>query len=580
MKKIIEQIRQRADIIDIISDHVAIKQRGKNYVGLCPFHSEKTPSFTVTPERNMYKCFGCGEGGDIISFYQKINNLGFHETIIELAQRYNIPLDIRVNNRDKILELNQLAADYFIDNLLYNPNSTNILEYLSKRNINESTIRKYSIGYANNEWHGLLNLFKDSNVDPVLIAECNLFAKKEGSKNYYDRFRDRIMLPIYNERNDMIAFSGRSLNSSNAKYLNSSDSYFFCKGKNLFLLNKSIENIKTKDQIIVTEGYFDAITMHENGFNNTVASMGTALTQWQLNLCHKYTCNTIVALDSDTAGNQAVKRFLDNIKDEYISTSKILRLNDCKDPDEFINKNGIDAMKDAVDNAINPIEFILEDISKQSNLKTLRDKLNAIKELIPVLYKINNPIVRSNYIKIIADKLDIREDDIVTEYKRIKNKEEIIKVNKIIDPIKEAELNLLSTYFINEEYWNILLIALVNVNFCNKKLQLIKQTIEDEIKNCNNINILKDNVLDKLVDNEVNSDISDLFFRLEIRDIDSEKKLELFLNENLGIINRNKIEAENKILKDKHSNIDEDNVLMAFQETMAIINQRSRNAGL
>ncbi|WIV10708.1 DNA primase [Proteiniborus sp. MB09-C3] len=414
---IIREIRESNDIVDVISEYVTLKRTGSNFVGLCPFHNEKTPSFSVSPSKQMYHCFGCGEGGDAISFIMKYANLDFVEALKLLANRANIVLDEKEANVDSkterekeiILNINRETARYFFDNLL---DDNNALKYLYNRGINKKTIKAYGIGYAKNSWDGVLSFLLKKGYSEEQIEKAGLVIKHSDGNRYYDRFRGRVMFPIIDTRGRVIGFGGRTIADAQPKYLNSPDTPVFSKGNNLYGLNTAKKY--SRNRIILVEGYMDVVSLYQNGINYSVASLGTALTANQSKLLKRYSNDIYICYDSDNAGLNAASRALDIMKEEKIN-AKVIFLPDGKDPDDFIKENGSNRFEHFLNNSLNYLDFKILFYKKRYNLNTLEGKIDFTKEISNMLKQIESPIELDAYINKVSLETNISIDAIREE---------------------------------------------------------------------------------------------------------------------------------------------------------------------
>lgn len=586
----IEEVRSRVDIVDIISDHVTLKKSGKNWMGLCPFHPEKTPSFMVNSEKSLYKCFGCGVGGDAFNFLQRITNQSFGQVLNDLANRYGIKIEYSSENQDiknQILEVNKLATKFFAENLLDKQIGQNAKEYLNNRNINDDIILNFNLGYAPAGWDNLIkHLSQKHNISVDLIDKAGLITSKDNSDSYYDRFRDRIMIPIQNVRGEIIAFGGRSLTSDNIpKYLNSPETLVFQKGKNLYAIYQAKESIKQEDSVILMEGYFDAISAHSNGITNVVATLGTALTRDQLHVLGKYTDSKriFIAFDADQAGGSATNRGIEVIKNTFgglggikmlNSTSKdsfyeirVVSIPNGKDPDEFIRNKGAEAFKNLTKIAPLLLDFQIEQVLKNIDLTSSTGKIKAVKDLSEIINEINSPIIKTEYIKIIAERISVREEDFRNELLRLNTDQRTFKKSgkeesdsKLIsrkqpeEIIAIAEKNLISLFFIGEDFWSLISNKLKEVSFSDDNIQLLKSSVDELITDSKDVDDLTKGLLNRLVDNSKAIEIlSDIIFTLEDkRCMDNEKVINLFINENLNCIERFKAHNNESELRKRY----------------------------
>lgn len=392
----IEELKMHSDIESVISQYVQLKRRGRILVGLCPFHSEKTGSFTVYPESQSFYCFGCGAGGDSIGFIRRIENLEYVEAIKLLAQRarMTVPEDAREDTaaklKTRILEMNREAARFYYDRLIDKEGDA-ALRYLLGRGLSPKTIKHFGLGYAPAQWSSLCDMLakKGYHFDEM---EAACLARKGKNGSYYDVFRDRVMFPIIDLRGNVIGFGGRKMTGDGPKYYNSPDTPVFKKTKNLFALNFAKKNGKLP-YLILCEGYMDVIAMHQAGFTQAVASLGTSLTSDQCRLAASYTDEAILAYDSDEAGQKATRRAI-NLLDEAGIRSRVLTIKGAKDPDEFIKKYGGGQFKQLIEGSSGAVEYELGKISAKYETDTPEGKIMALKDAVNLLAEMKNPLER------------------------------------------------------------------------------------------------------------------------------------------------------------------------------------------
>ncbi|KPU44089.1 DNA primase [Oxobacter pfennigii] len=422
-ENIIENIRESNDIVDVISEYVPLRKRGKNYVGLCPFHSEKTPSFTVQQGKQIYKCFGCGEGGNVVSFIMKHRNMDFIDAIKHLAERANIPLpdeNGRVDNeaislKEKLYEINKAAARFFYVNL---SKSKDGLEYFKNRGITADIIKRFGLGYSINSFNGLMNHLNSLGFNNELLERAGLILKSEKS-SYYDRFRNRVMFPVLDVKGKVIGFGGRVLDDSKPKYLNSPETLIFNKGFNLYGLNIASKNIKDR-KILIVEGYMDVIALHQYGILNAVASLGTALTQNQAKLLKRHADDIYICYDSDTAGQAATLRGLDILTDAGCNVF-ILSIPMGKDPDEYIRAQGKEAFEKVIEDALPLTEYKIMKNSDKFDLSLTEGKIAFAKACAQELILINDPVIVDAYIGKISSKTGIAVSALYNEVSNLKS---------------------------------------------------------------------------------------------------------------------------------------------------------------
>lgn len=412
-EEIIQRVKSENNIVDVISETVPLKRAGRNYLGRCPFHSEKTPSFTVSGDKQIYKCFGCGEAGNVISFIMKTRNLTFPEAVKVLADRAGIELEENEDghsaSREKykrMFELNVQAARYFYSGLKRNDIPR---EYLLKRGITDETIKKFGLGYAPEGWQNLRNYLKKLGFSEGEVLELGLTIKNE-KDNIYDRFRNRIIFPVFDVSGRVIGFGGRVLDDSKPKYLNSPETPIFHKGTNLYGLNLAIKNSHS-NSVIMVEGYMDTISLHQSGITNVVATLGTALTEGQCKLLKRYYDTVIVSFDSDAAGQKATVRSLDILKKVGLSL-KILQIPMGKDPDEYIRSHGKEEFESVVRNALPIVDYQLKMAEKGINFGSKEMKVRYLKSVKPILEGLD-PMERAVYVKQVAERAQVPENAIL-----------------------------------------------------------------------------------------------------------------------------------------------------------------------
>jgi len=427
--EVISEVRNRASIVEIVSDVVVLKRTGKTYKGLCPFHNEKTPSFHVNPDRGIFICFGCGEKGDVFAFVQKTKSLGFGEVVRDLAHRFGVQLvetteDRRdYDRRTLILMLYQQASEYF-RRLLRDPSEGLVArDYLNRRGVTEEIIEQFQLGYAPNTWDGLLTYLTSANkVTPETLAEAGLVRHKQETNRHYDLFRHRLMIPIHDDQGRVIAFGGRTLGDDQVKYINSPESPIYIKGDHLFAFHQAKESIKQRDGVIVVEGYFDAITAHQFGYSQTVATLGTALTERQAKLLVRYTESKRVYMcfDADAAGEKAVTRGTQTISQiaEGIGIElKVIRVPGGKDPDECLRGDGENSGAAAFEQALNTAQLLIEYRLDQAvagiDIKTHTGRIDASRLIVPILADIKNAVGRGEYIRQWSMRLAVKEEDLL-----------------------------------------------------------------------------------------------------------------------------------------------------------------------
>lgn len=432
----IEEIAQANDIVDVISGYIEVKKKGKSFVSLCPFHPDKHPSLHISQQKQVYHCFSCKASGNVYTFIQNYEKITFVEAVEKLAARAGIELKKNLlrpdhaNELTRLFEINKSAAKYFHKNLtdLTGSEREFVYNYLDKRKIEKQLITKFGIGYAPKNWDGLLSFFREEDIfNNDDIEKAGLIIRSEKDENkFYDRFRGRLIFPIFNESDKVVGFGARKLYEDDlgGKYINSPESKIYSKSRILYGLNFAKEKIRYYDYVILVEGYMDIVSLSKSGIENTVASSGTALTEEQVKLISRYTKNICVLFDSDLAGIKAAKRGIEIILEAGLDLN-VVSLPDGEDPDSFINKNGKEEFEKYLNNKKTVIDFISELYIKEGKFETVNDKSGFIKEIIGYIGKIPDKIVRAFYIKDIARKYSLYESDMRDEL------EKVIKENKI-----------------------------------------------------------------------------------------------------------------------------------------------------
>ncbi len=425
----IDEIKQATDIIELISQYVSLKLRGRNYVGLCPFHNEKTPSFTVSPDKQIFYCFGCGTGGDVFSFIKTYEKINYPEAIRFLAEKKNIELPQytspeEANENSEIEELyfiHKIAARFFYDQWK-TPPSQYARDYLKKRGFDEKMITAFGIGYAPDAWDALMNHCQSQSIDIKLLERAGLAIPKSGG-GHYDRFRHRLMFPVFNVSGRVIAFGGRQLREENnsPKYVNSPESPIYQKGKVLYGLSQAKDAIRKLDEIIIVEGYADCISLHQFGITNVAASSGTAFTTDQANLIRRYTQNVALIYDGDEAGLRAAERGGALMLEAGLNI-KIIVLPKEHDPDSFVRAQGSDAFQDTIRKGKAYLDFRISNWQLHKKLDTVNDRTAAAREILAIVARIRDPIKQNFFVKELSDKIGLDENVVATELKKLSGK--------------------------------------------------------------------------------------------------------------------------------------------------------------
>ncbi len=606
---VVTQIKDRLDIVDVISKYVILKKQGGNYWGCCPFHNEKTPSFSVSPAKQIYKCFGCGEGGDVLSFLMKINNQSFHEVVKEQAEILGIELpssfEKTKDNKDikeQIYSCMKDTAEFFKKNLLSDKN-TAAYTYIAGRSITEENIETYMLGFAPNSYDALQQHLKGKYKEDIL-EKAGLIIKRESNTAYVDRFRNRITIPIFDEKGNIVAFGARAIESGqNPKYLNSPDTLVYNKSHILYGLYHAKEAIKENDSVVIMEGYFDVISAQVNGVKNAVGACGTALTDSHVKMISRYTPSgrIYLAFDTDKAGQNAAKRGAQVIREAFAGLGNIKQFDESfsslsenknryacelrvvvppqgKDPDEFIRENGAEAYQQVLKKAPLLVDFQIESVLKEYTTgMSPTEKSSIVKDVMPYLAEINNDIVRGEYLKIISNRLEINEKSLYQEIKRYLNNglsntytskpkpqtQLAPIVKKSLNISEKAQKNLLSMYLVNESTYSLqtLNTILKDVDFTNETLIIVKNTIDKLVQRINNVKELTETLYAEFAeDYEVKDIITDLIYLSDsFKDL-SANDFKTAISENIETINAFKEKEVQNQLRYQYKEVNDDDI--------------------
>lgn len=613
-EELVTQIKDRLDILDVVSQQVILKKNGSHYWGLCPFHKEKTPSFSVNPALGIYKCFGCGAGGDAITFIMKTQNKEFIEVIREYADKLGLELPKTFHKseskelKDEMIRACAKAAEFYNLRLLMDkePETLHVLDYLKNRGITKEIIEKYTLGIAPKAYAMFYKKFRHDFSEEVMEKAGLIIKTREGE--YIDRFRNRAIIPIRNEFGEYVAFGARAVEKDQMpKYLNSSDSLIYNKSKILYGLYTAKDAIKNEDSVVLMEGYFDVISAQAHGIENAVASCGTALTPDHIKLLSRYTPSRKIYLsfDTDSAGQKATNRNaalikeafsgLGNIKqfdESYISTSndkysceiRVIAPPEGKDPDEFIRSVGAESYKEYMQHAPLLIDFQLNNILKEKP-KTPIEKTKVVKEIIPLLMEIQNKIIQAEYVKMVSDALSVDEKALLSELKTA-SRTEIIKnsdVSKIVKkniPISQkAQKNLLSVFLVTDNHFTLDEISRIigDTPFTDETLINVKSTIDKLTCTVNNVKELIDKLYTTYVNEpEVQKLITDLISISESFQNLDETDFLTAIRENINKINDCQNEKEKEKIRNlyKSANDNETEALKIQMQLRDKINNR------
>ena len=435
----VEELKSRTDIYGIVSGYVKLKKAGRNYTGLCPFHKEKTPSFTVDTSKQLYHCFGCGEGGDVINFIEKIENTEFVEAVEFLAKKVGYTLKYNFSgfskesskSKDRLIELNEQAKKYFGYVLFNSKKGLPSLNYLKSRGFTEETLKEFEVGYSPDSWNDFSNFAKKRGYKPEELIKCGLaIESKKGGSEIYDRFRGRIMFPIQDIVGKTIGFGGRIIQGASqavggkAKYINTPETKLYSKGKNIYRLFQTKNQIVEKDEVLIVEGYTDVMALHQSGIRNAVASLGTALTPDQIKVLGRFTKNIVLVFDSDTAGMNASLKGIERLReyneklDLYYENNLNIRvsvLEEGYDPADYIFKRGKEALIKRIEDSPTIIDFTIDAIIKKYDISNLAGKLKASDHLIRFISTLSSSIIQEECIKRVAQKLNLKESLLMEE---------------------------------------------------------------------------------------------------------------------------------------------------------------------
>lgn len=443
----LDDLRRRADIESTVSSYVSLKRKGKILTGLCPFHNEKTPSFTVYPETQSYYCFGCGNGGDVITFIRNIENLDYMEAVKLLADRHGVSMpqdgyDSGLSKkRTEMYGANREAARFFHAKL-YSPEGRQGLKYFYSRGLTDDTIRRFGLGYAPDSWHDLENYLVSKGYSQQLLYEANILRStvKNGKRYYYDAFKNRAMFPVIDLRGNVIAFSGRRIHDadSDRKYVNTCDTLVYKKGSNLFALNFAKKS--KSDSIILCEGNLDVISLHQAGFTNAVAGLGTALTEEQAHLLSHYAGEIFICYDSDEAGQKATRKAI-NILGKTTLKVRIIHMTGGKDPDEIIQKFGAEGFKRCLDSAANDVEFSLLSERSKYDISSPAGRSDYLKAAAAVLASLNSPVELDIYISRLSEEFSVNKDAVAAQVKIERAKRAKKQKNEFYREVRDSVIN-------------------------------------------------------------------------------------------------------------------------------------------
>lgn len=484
--ELLDEIKSKNDIVDIVSQYVVLKRTGRNYMGLCPFHKEKSGSFCVSPDKQIFHCFGCGIGGNVFHFISKIENLNFKESVEMLANRAGVELPVSSNSaeddkrerlKSRVYEVNKCAAEFYHENL-YKPTAKPGQEYVKKRHLDNKTLKAFKIGYSGRFNELYTELKSKGFTEEEILASCLVNKNPDGK--FIDRFRNRLMFPIFDTHERVIAFGGRVLDDSKPKYINSPEDIVYSKGRHLFAFNIARKyNSKT---IIMVEGYMDAVSLHQRGIHNAVASLGTALTEAQGRLLRRSCEKVIIGYDADGAGQAATLRGLEILQNLGCDI-RILQIEGAKDPDEFVVKYGPERFQMYVDKAISLVEFKVKMLKKSLDLDNVNDKIKFLNEVAKIVAKVENSMEREVYVDKISLEYKVSKDAIYAEINKLlyANSRTEQKLEKKVVPVKNISIQQdEQPVDVKTKRLESLVIYLL-INYPDKSFERLKKLIDNNV---------------------------------------------------------------------------------------------------
>jgi DNA primase len=527
----IDEIRSKADILQIVGEYVPLKKRGKNYLGLCPFHSEKTPSFTVSPEKQIFHCFGCNEGGNVFAFLMKIENVSFSEAVELLGERVGIAVkktgapSALQSDKDKYLGIMDLAQKFYREYLESAEGGT-AREYLKKRGLTASSEKAFALGYSPDKWDSLLNFLFKKGVAQKDMEKLGLIIERTDKSGFYDRFRGRLMFPIYNLRGRVIGFGGRVIPSDTkkdeeAKYVNSPDSPIYNKGYSIYGINVTKDDIKKARTAVLVEGNVDLITCWQYGIKNVVCPLGTALTSNQAKIIHRFADNVVIAFDRDNAGNTATARSVDILKDEGLGV-KVSRYEGGKDPDEALKAKGAESFIKSVNEAIPWMEYMISNTLSKYDLNGIEGRAKAVKAVALLIAQEKDEFVQKGYIKHAAEKLGFGTEEVSSEVKRhgfYSNKGEALSLKKSVEKpslkIEKAEECLIKLSVNNRKIMDMFKGSVTWQEFTGVNTKVIAELLQSA-------EIDEKDVTHFMLDNLPDEDSKKLFSKIMMNDYPAE----------------------------------------------------------
>lgn len=551
--ELIEEVRARNDIVDVIGGYVHLQKKGSTYFGLCPFHNEKTGSFSVSPNKQMYYCFGCGAGGNVFTFMMQYENFTFSEAMQTLADRVGVALPQQemttaqkkeADKRTKLLEINKEAAKYFY-RLLRSERGARAYKYFKGRQLSDETMQKFGLGYAEQYSNDLYSYLRHKGYDDMILKESGLVTIDE-ARGCFDKFWNRAMFPIMDVHNRVIGFGGRVMGDGEPKYLNSPETRIFDKSRNLYGLN--IARSTRKSQLLLCEGYMDVIALHQAGFDNAVASLGTSLTSGHASLLKRYTKEVYITYDSDGAGVKAALRAIPILKEVGITT-KIINMQPYKDPDEFIKALGAQAYQERIDNAQNSFMFEVDILQRQYDMKDPESKTAFYNEIAGKLALFSEELERNNYIQAVADKYNIAFEDLRRLVNNIAIKGGIVKTTPVLksgvnekkkkeDGMKQSQKLLLTWLIEDNRLFGTIKGLITADDFTQELYNKVAKEVFSQFETQNAVNPAK--IVSMFTDEDEQREVAGLF-NATIHKVEGKNDKETALKETILRIKENSI---------------------------------------
>jgi DNA primase len=546
----IETVRQSVNIVEIISRHLALKKAGKNYRALCPFHQEKTPSFMVNDDKQIFHCFGCGAGGDVFTFLMRYENLSFYDALTELARiaGVTIPKEGRrpeeEKKRDLLFHINQMAADYFHETLVKKRVGEAGRHYLAHRGIRRKTVETYRLGYAPPGWTNLVNHLGSKSIDLRAAQTVGLIIprKREG---WYDQFRNRIIFPIINTSGRTVGFGGGAIDDSSPKYLNSIESEVYKKSQSIYGIEAASQEIRRRDLALIVEGYFDLLTLHQNGFRHTVAPLGTALTESQVRIMKRYTRNFVIVFDPDEPGIKATFRAFEPFAAEEIHPKTVM-LPPGQDPDSFVKKAGAEAFERVIEMAVPLVDAFIERSMRKGDMKTVGGKTEIGRAILPILRKLRDPLERTLYARSVSEKLGLNEEDLLPLLEEAKARSRTKRPREVETPRSDVfpafEEALVEVMLKHPRFIPVILEKGVIQDFESDALRHLAAILKEDLDRNGHISVNR--VLSRLSDEALKSRVS--FWALSERF--REEDLQKAVADCIGKIKRNRLRRDQDII--------------------------------